>query len=78
MTESKTPDTEAPRNSPPPAPLTYPVTSKPRSTRKRVVPSVIFGAVALAGVLVVLYAWQLPPFASPIESTENAQVKGQT
>ncbi|EGH33321.1 secretion protein HlyD, partial [Pseudomonas syringae pv. japonica str. M301072] len=34
--------------------------------------------VALAGVLVVLYAWQLPPFASPIESTENAQVKGQT
>ncbi|MBI6719584.1 HlyD family secretion protein [Pseudomonas syringae] len=80
MTESKTPDTEAPRNSPPPppAPLTSPVTSKPRSTRKRVVSSVIFGVVALAGVLVVLYAWQLPPFASSIESTENAQVKGQT
>ncbi|EGH43030.1 secretion protein HlyD, partial [Pseudomonas syringae pv. pisi str. 1704B] len=78
MTESKTPDTEAPRNSPPPAPLTSPVTRKPRSTRKRVVSSVIFGVVALAGVLVVLYAWQLPPFASPIESTENAQVKGQT
>lgn len=54
------------------------MTSKPRSTRKRVVSSVIFGVVALAGVLVVLYAWQLPPFASPIESTENAQVKGQT
>ncbi|EGH35871.1 secretion protein HlyD, partial [Pseudomonas syringae pv. japonica str. M301072] len=38
---------EAPRNSPPPAPLTSPVTSKPRSTRKRVVSSVIFGVVAL-------------------------------
>ncbi|WP_024681740.1 HlyD family secretion protein [Pseudomonas syringae] len=80
MTESKTPDTEAPRSSPAPAPapLTSPVTSKPRSTRKRVVSSVIFGAVALAGVLLVLYAWQFPPFASPIESTENAQVRGQT
>ncbi|WP_235201065.1 MULTISPECIES: HlyD family secretion protein [Pseudomonas] len=40
--------------------------------------SVLFGAVALAGVLVVLYAWQLPPFTSPIQSTENAQVRGQT
>jgi multidrug resistance efflux pump len=26
----------------------------------------------------VLYAWQLPPFSSPIESTENALVRGQT
>ncbi|KPB39420.1 HlyD family secretion protein [Pseudomonas savastanoi] len=78
MNESTTSDTEATRSAPPPAPLTSPVTSKPRSTRKRVVSSVIFAAVALVGVLVVLYAWQLPPFASPIESTENAQVKGQT
>ncbi|WP_122271467.1 HlyD family secretion protein [Pseudomonas savastanoi] len=78
MNESTTSDTEATRSAPPPAPLTSPVTSKPRSTRKRVVSSVIFAAVALVGVLVVLYAWQLPPFASPIESTENAQVKGHT
>ncbi|WP_163024014.1 HlyD family secretion protein, partial [Pseudomonas viridiflava] len=40
--------------------------------------SVLFGVVALAGVLIVLYAWQLPPFTSPIQSTENAQVRGQT
>jgi multidrug resistance efflux pump len=33
--------------------------------------------VALAGVLVVLYAWDLPPFRSTIESTENAMVRGQ-
>ena len=36
-----------------------------------------FGAVALAGVLVVLYAWRLPPFTSPVVSTENALVRGQ-
>ena len=37
----------------------------------------IFGALALAGVLIVLYAWNLPPFRSAIESTENATVQGQ-
>lgn len=36
-----------------------------------------FALIALAGVLVVLYAWSLPPFTTPIESTENAQVRGQ-
>ncbi|MBC3956543.1 HlyD family secretion protein [Pseudomonas sp. DOAB1067] len=63
---------------PAPAPLKSPVTTRPSSRRKRVISSVLFGAVALAGVLVVLYAWQLPPFTSPIQSTENAQVRGQT
>jgi len=33
--------------------------------------------VALTGVLIVLYAWELPPFRSTIESTENALVRGQ-
>jgi multidrug resistance efflux pump len=33
--------------------------------------------VALAGALLVLYAWKLPPFRSAIETTENAYVKGQ-
>ncbi|MDM0112326.1 HlyD family secretion protein [Variovorax sp. J22R133] len=31
---------------------------------------------ALAGVLLVLYAWRLPPFRTAIESTENAYVRG--
>jgi multidrug resistance efflux pump len=89
MTEPKTPDNqptgdaasgENPHRAdgPPPAPLKAPVTSQPRSTRKRVISSMIFAGIALIGVLVVLYAWQLPPFGSPIESTENAQVHGQT
>ena len=36
-----------------------------------------FAAVALAGVLVVLYAWRLPPFTSAVVNTENALVRGQ-
>jgi len=34
-------------------------------------------AVGLAGIGVILYAWRLPPFASAIETTENAYVRGQ-
>ena len=37
-----------------------------------------FVMLALAGVLLILYAWRLPPFVSSIESTENAYVRGQT
>lgn len=36
-----------------------------------------FAAFALAGVLAVLYAWQLPPFGSAVQRTENATVRGQ-
>jgi multidrug resistance efflux pump len=31
----------------------------------------------VAGVILVLYAWQLPPFSGTVEYTENAYVKGQ-
>lgn len=68
----------APATAPAPAPAVMPATTQPRSARIRLVSSILFGGVALAGVLIVLYAWQLPPFSSPIESTENAQVRGQT
>jgi len=61
-----------------PAPAVMPATTQPRSARIRLVSSILFGGIALAGVLIVLYAWQLPPFSSPIESTENAQIRGQT
>ncbi|WP_263263377.1 HlyD family secretion protein [Pseudomonas sp. RIT-PI-S] len=50
---------------------------EPRSGRARFFSALIFGGLALFGVLLVLYAWQLPPFASAIESTENALVRGQ-
>ena len=68
----------SPGPAPAPAPAAMPATTQPRSARIRLVSSILFGGVALAGVLIVLYAWQLPPFSSPIESTENANVRGQT
>ena len=47
------------------------------SRRVRVLSVLTIAGVALAGILLVLYAWQLPPFGSDIESTENALVRGQ-
>ncbi|MCD5991977.1 MULTISPECIES: HlyD family secretion protein [Pseudomonas] len=63
---------------PPPPPAAAPASSEPRSSRTRIISSVIFASIALIGILIVLYAWQLPPFSSPVESTENALVRGQT
>jgi multidrug resistance efflux pump len=45
--------------------------------RGQIISAIVFSAVALIGVLVVLYAWRLPPFSSAIVSTENALVRGQ-
>ena len=72
------PSTQQASQGPAPAPAAMPATNKPRSARVRLVSSILFGGIALAGALIVLYAWQLPPFSSPIESTENALVRGQT
>ncbi|WP_431700218.1 HlyD family secretion protein [Pseudomonas sp. BR20] len=51
--------------------------TEPRSLRVRILSSLGFAAIALVGVLIVLYAWQLPPFSSAVETTENALVRGQ-
>jgi multidrug resistance efflux pump len=47
------------------------------SNRKVVVSGALFALIALLGVLIVLYAWDLPPFHSTLETTENATVRGQ-
>jgi multidrug resistance efflux pump len=62
-----------------PAAPAAPATAAPVAPpKRRMWPSIVaFSAVALAGVLIVLYAWELPPFHSTIESTENAMVRGQ-
>ncbi|MGG7604312.1 HlyD family secretion protein [Massilia sp. BKSP1R2A-1] len=54
-------------------------TPSPASKRSRriLVSAALFGAIALAGVLVVLYAWKLPPFRTTLQATENALVRGQ-
>jgi multidrug resistance efflux pump len=67
----------------PPPPSTAQVASAPApaapaAPERRVwVSALIFGTLALVGVLIVLYAWNLPPFRSAIQSTENALVRGQ-
>jgi multidrug resistance efflux pump len=45
--------------------------------RAQIISAVLFSLVALVGVLIVLYAWRLPPFSSAVVSTENALVRGQ-
>lgn len=40
--------------------------------------TIIFGSVLIAGALVALYAWGLPPFGSSDQTTDNAYVRGQT
>ncbi|EPL03455.1 HlyD family secretion protein [Pseudomonas sp. CF161] len=58
------------------APPSTPAT-EPRSLRVRIISSLGFAAIAIVGVAIVLYAWQLPPFGSAVETTENALVRGQ-
>lgn len=55
-----------------PAPDDPPKTIKP--SRRSVILMVL---VALAGVLAILYAWQLWPFSNRVAVTENAYVRGQ-
>ncbi|KLJ02578.1 HlyD family secretion protein [Luteimonas sp. FCS-9] len=59
---------------PPPSPPEQPAAP---SRRWRALSVSAFAAVALAGVLLVLYAWRLPPFGSAVQSTENATVRGR-
>ncbi|MGC3986728.1 MAG: HlyD family secretion protein [Pseudorhodoferax sp.] len=61
---------------PPPAPAAPPEPMAPAANRRRLLAATLFGLVGLLGVLIVLYAWRLPPFTSPVQSTENAMVRG--
>lgn len=47
----------------------------PKSGRKM---TIVFVGVLLAGALLALYAWDLPPFHSSVQTTDNAFVRGQT
>lgn len=44
----------------------------------RVVSIFTAAAIGIVGVLVILYAWQLPPFTRHAQFTDNAYVRGQT
>lgn len=46
-------------------------------TKTHIIPTVIAILAGLAGLLIVLFAWHLPPFQSSDAQTENAYVRGQ-
>ncbi|MFG1173004.1 HlyD family secretion protein [Erwiniaceae bacterium CAU 1747] len=48
-----------------------------RNNKLRILSIAVGSGIAIVGVLVILYAWQLPPFTSQVQSTENAYVRGQ-
>ena len=75
MTENNNPPPAA-TPAPAPAPATPAAASQPER-RLQWLSTIAFAFVAVVGVLVVLYAWRLPPFTSPIVTTENATVRGQ-
>ncbi|TKK32769.1 multidrug transporter EmrA [Pseudomonas sp. CFBP13528] len=77
MTEPTTTTTNAIASTPEGATPPGAAVTEPRSLRVRILSSLGFAAVAIVGVLIVLYAWQLPPFSSAVETTENALVRGQ-
>ena len=57
--------------------MSEPVPTPARPKRKIILSALAFAAIALAGILIVLYAWNLPPFRSTLQATENALVRGQ-
>jgi len=75
--DSAAPTPPAQEATAPPAPPPAPPPPAQPDRRQQWLSAAGFLLVALAGVLVVLYAWRLPPFSTPIVSTENALVRGQ-
>lgn len=45
--------------------------------KENLIPTVIALAIGIAGVLLLLYAWHLPPFQASEPTTENAYVRGK-
>jgi multidrug resistance efflux pump len=60
----------------PPSPPSPPAAAAP-PPKKRVLFSVLLVLIAIVGVLLVLWAWRLPPFTSGVQHTDNAYVRGQ-
>ncbi|GGC07508.1 HlyD family secretion protein [Pseudoduganella buxea] len=77
MSANDTPNTPPPATAPASPPAAAPAATAQPERRQQWLAGAGFALVALAGVLIVLYAWRLPPFTSPIVSTENALVRGQ-
>lgn len=58
-----------------PAPAAPPTEEKKRKFKPRA--AILTVVLATVAVLLVLFAWRLPPFSSSMEQTENAFIRGQ-
>ena len=61
---------------PPKEPIPTPARWSPK--RKSVWGVGFFVLLILSGIALILYAWQLPPFTSHVQQTDNAFIKGKT
>lgn len=68
--------TPAPAGSGPATPGPAPAGPAKALPRRRLF-SLLLALAAVAGVLLVLWAWRLPPFTSDVQHTDNAYVRGQ-
>ena len=73
MTDT-TPAHAAPQPETAPSPAPPPPQPQPKKT---VLFSVLLAVAGLIGVLLILWAWRLPPFTSGVQHTDNAYVRGQ-
>lgn len=89
MTDTRSPETRSPENRSPvdSAPATdeaqaqaaaAPASSGWRPTPPSRTAMIVIALLAVAGILAVLAAWRLPPFATAYQSTDNAYVRGRT
>ena len=82
MSDPTTPPTASPAPAPSPAAAAPAPAAASAATwhppRKSLLVVVLIVLLALVAILLILYAWHLPPFTGTLESTENAYVRGRT
>ena len=61
---------------PPEEPIPSPSSWSPK--KKPILHLILFIALIAVGVLLILYAWKLPPFTPTVQHTNNAFIKGRT
>ena len=72
--ENKEADDDTPMPPKEPIPSSSGWSPKKKSTANLI----LFVAMIIVGLLLILYAWKLPPFTSAVQQTNNAFIKGKT
>ena len=75
MDKPATPAADPPVETAPDPQIDPPEGWRPPPRKRRTIAAIL--VLALLGVLAILYAWQLPPFAGWSQSTDNAYVRGK-